>query len=64
MTAADYAGALAQGDTEPLRGPPAGSPWDPELAAALVADGRSVMEERLVRLLLEDLGSSNSQAHA
>ena len=60
MTAADYADALAQGDSEPLRGPPAGSPWDPELAAALVAAGRSVMEERLVRLLLEDLGTPSS----
>jgi uncharacterized protein (TIGR02679 family) len=58
MTAADYADALAHGDSEPLRGPPAGSPWDPELAAALVAAGRSVMEERLVGLLLEDLGST------
>lgn len=60
MTAADYADALAQGNSEPLRGPPACSPWDPELAAAMVAEGRSVMEERLVRLLLEDLGSSSS----
>jgi uncharacterized protein (TIGR02679 family) len=51
----DYADALATGDTEPLRGTPAPSPWDPALAAALAAAGRSVMEERLVGRLLADL---------
>lgn len=55
MAADDYTGALALGESEPLRGAPAPSPWDPALAAALAASGRSVMEERLVPLLLEDL---------
>lgn len=55
MTEADYATALALGDTEPLRGVPCASPWDPALAAALAGSGRSVMEERLVPMLLEDL---------
>ena len=55
MTADDFAAALAQGDTEPLRGGPSASPWDPALAAALADSGRSVMEERLVHLLLHDL---------
>lgn len=55
MAAADYRVALGTGDTEPLRGTPAPSPWDPELTEALSAQGRSVMEERLVPLLLADL---------
>jgi len=55
MGEADYAAALAAGDTEPLRGTPAPSPWDPDLAAALGAAGRSVMEERLIPDLLADL---------
>lgn len=55
MTAGDYTSALGMGDTEQLRGPPAASPWDPALADALAASGRSVMEERLVPRLLADL---------
>lgn len=55
MAAGDYTAALAIGDTEPLRGIPAASPWDPALAAALTASGRSVMEERLIPVLLDDL---------
>lgn len=55
MSAGDYTAALARGDSEPLRGVPAPSPWDPALAAALTASGRSVMEERLVPVLLDDL---------
>ena len=58
MSEADYVAALATGDTEPLRGKPAPSPWDPGLAAALAATGRSVMEERLVASLLADLGAA------
>ena len=57
MGEADYAAALATGDSEPLRGAPAPSPWDPGLAAALTSAGRSVMEERLVADLLADLAA-------
>ena len=57
MGEADYAAALATGDSEPLRGAAAPSPWDPGLAAALTAAGRSVMEERLVADLLADLAA-------
>ena len=55
MGAAEYCTALEAGDTEPLRGTPAHSPWDPRLAEALADAGRSVMEERLVPDLLADL---------
>ena len=55
MGEADYAAAVVAGDTEPLRGTPAPSPWDPPLAASLAANGRSVMEERLIAELLADL---------
>jgi uncharacterized protein (TIGR02679 family) len=56
MSAADFLAALTLGDTEPLRGTPAESPWDPALARALSSAGRSIMEERLVPILLTDLG--------
>jgi hypothetical protein len=46
---------LAGGESEPLKGPPAESPWDPRLAAEMRASGRAVMEERLIPLLLADL---------
>ena len=55
MAADDFTAALALGGTEPLRGAPSTSPWDPALAPALAAAGRSVMEEGLVPLLLDDL---------
>lgn len=55
MGAADYTAALAAGDSEPLRGTAAPSPWDPGLATALATAGRSVMEERLIPQLLTDL---------
>jgi uncharacterized protein (TIGR02679 family) len=57
MAETDYTAALAAGDSEPLRGAPAVSPWDPRLAAALTAAGRSVMEERLLPHLLADLAA-------
>lgn len=57
MDEADYTAALKSGDTEPLRGAPAPSPWDPGLAEALADAGRSVMEERLVPDLLADLAA-------
>jgi len=64
MTVADYHAALVGADgaelgveTEPLKGPPAPSPWDPALAREMAARGRAVMEERLLAVLLGDLGS-------
>jgi uncharacterized protein (TIGR02679 family) len=55
MSTEDFLAALALGDTEPLRGTPCESPWDLALARALSSAGRSVMEERLVPVLLTDL---------
>jgi hypothetical protein len=55
MTAADYRHALAAGESTPLAGPPAASPWDPELANLMTGHGRAVMEERLIAALLTDL---------
>lgn len=55
MAAADYKAALSAGDSEPLKGTPSPSPWDPDLAVAMVRSGRTVMEERLIPLLLADL---------
>lgn len=58
MSTADYATALAAGESEPLRGAPAASPWDPDLAARMRRTGRAVMEERLVAELLADLAAT------
>jgi uncharacterized protein (TIGR02679 family) len=55
MGAEVYLSALSSGDSEPLRGSPAASPWEPALAEALAESGRTVMEERLLDLLLADL---------
>jgi uncharacterized protein (TIGR02679 family) len=55
MSADDYAAGLAVGDSEPLKGPPAGSSWDPGLAERMRSAGRAVMEERLIPELLADL---------
>jgi uncharacterized protein (TIGR02679 family) len=55
MGADDYMGALAAGESEALKGPPAASAWDTRLAAEMRASGRAVMEERLIPLLLRDL---------
>ncbi len=55
MTADDYLDALETGDSEPLKGTPTTSPWDPRLADALSQHHRAVMEERLIHALLEDL---------
>ncbi|GAA2124879.1 TIGR02679 family protein [Streptomyces synnematoformans] len=57
MSAADYESALAAGDSEPLRGSPAPSPWDPALARRMRETGRAVMEERMLPLLLADLAT-------
>ena len=63
MSAADYVGALA-GGSEPLKGPPAGSAWDPVLAEQMRSAGRAVMEERLIPQLLSDLTSQRSHSDA
>jgi uncharacterized protein (TIGR02679 family) len=55
MMAADYRSALAEGESTPLAGPVAPSPWSPELAALMAERDRAVMEERLISALLEDL---------
>src|SRR5579875_1974635 len=55
MTAADCRQALETGESTVLTGPPAASPWDPELAALLAERGHAVMEERLITVLLADL---------
>lgn len=64
MAATDYTAALAHGDTEPLRGTPAASPWDPALATALSDTGRSIMEERLIPPLLDDLRQKEAGSDA
>jgi uncharacterized protein (TIGR02679 family) len=51
-----YRLGLARGESEPLRGPSADSPWELALAGALQRHGRAVMEERVVADLLTDLG--------
>ncbi|MEV6013540.1 TIGR02679 family protein [Streptomyces sp. NPDC051976] len=55
MTAADYRAALGKGESTPLAGPPAASPWDPALALVMEESGSAVMEERLLSVLLSDL---------
>jgi uncharacterized protein (TIGR02679 family) len=57
MAATDYRTALETGDSEPLKGAPASSPWDLQLAAEMAEQGRAVMEERLIPTLLADLGA-------
>jgi uncharacterized protein (TIGR02679 family) len=55
MSAEDYDVALSGGPTARVRGMPADSPWDPQLAARIAETGRAVMEERLIPLLMTDL---------
>jgi uncharacterized protein DUF2399 len=61
MEPADYRAALARGDSTPLTGHPATSPWNPALAEALAATGRAVMEERLLPALIADLATAASK---
>jgi Protein of unknown function C-terminus (DUF2399) len=56
MTAEEYRRAVGDGDSEPLKGPVAPSPWDDDLAAAMPQRGRAVMEERLIPVPVPDLG--------
>ncbi len=55
MSSAEYQAALETGDSEPLKGPAAPSPWEPSLASSMTEAGRAIMEERLIPALLEDL---------
>jgi hypothetical protein len=57
MSAREYRDALAAGETTPLTGPEASSPWDPRLAPLMAERGRAVMEERLIATLVDDLKS-------
>jgi hypothetical protein len=54
MGAADYPAALAA-SSEPLKGPPAASPWDPRLAELMQSSGRAVTEENHLAALLAEL---------
>jgi hypothetical protein len=60
MSANDYRNGLdaADAETEPLRGPPTDSPWEPALAPLMASTGRAVMEERLIPVLLADLADA------
>jgi uncharacterized protein (TIGR02679 family) len=53
MSSADYLAVAPTG--LPLTGAPAVSPWDHSLTEAMTSTGRSVMEERLIGTLLNDL---------
>lgn len=55
MDVDSYRRALDARNSEPLKGHPTDSPWDPELSVALRDSGRAVMEERLIPDLLADL---------
>jgi uncharacterized protein (TIGR02679 family) len=59
MTARAYRDALAAGESTPLTGPEAVSPWDPRLASLMAEHGRAVMEERLIATLITDLKASS-----
>jgi len=55
-TAADYRASVADGAPSlSLTGPPADSPWDPGLAAAMAERGLAVEEEAVAELLIGDL---------
>jgi len=53
MSVADYLSAAGFG--QPLVGTPARTAWDEQLQTEMRATGRSVMEERLLPVLLDDL---------
>jgi uncharacterized protein (TIGR02679 family) len=55
MAATDYLAAIESGDSEPLKGAAAPSPWDARLSAEMQQTGRAIMEERLIAELMEDL---------
>jgi uncharacterized protein (TIGR02679 family) len=62
MTADDYRTAASTSIGQPLLGTPAATPWEPDLATAMSATGRSVMEERILATLVADLKSPSRLA--
>jgi uncharacterized protein (TIGR02679 family) len=56
---ADYLAAVAsvEGERPALRGAPAASPWDPQLAEAMAQHGVVIHEEDVLERLLADLGA-------
>lgn len=57
MSSTDYLAALDSplAETEPLKGAPTESPWDPALTRLMSERGRAVMEERMIPDLIGDL---------
>lgn len=55
MDSDSYLQALDSRNSEPLKGFPTTSRWDPALSAAMHESGRAVMEERLIPDLVRDL---------
>jgi uncharacterized protein (TIGR02679 family) len=56
MSAADYREAIREdADHVKLSGAPQPTPWDPDLAAAMIAAGRAVYEESVASPLVADL---------
>jgi hypothetical protein len=55
LSADDYVAAAGSG--QPLLGAPAETPWDTRLSLEMKANGRAVMEERMLPVLLADLAS-------
>lgn len=55
MSADDYLSATGSG--QPLLGTPTETPWDTRLSVEMKANGRAVMEERLLPVLLSDLAA-------
>ncbi|MGW0390916.1 TIGR02679 family protein [Streptomyces sp. NPDC003042] len=63
-TAADYRAAATTGrHPQPLSGPPAEAPWDPELPPALAELGIRVEEESVLDALLGDLATGPRRPH-
>jgi uncharacterized protein (TIGR02679 family) len=56
MAASDYQSALGSG-SEPLKGRPEPSDWDPRLAEMMRRAGRGVAEDRMLTSLLPDLAA-------
>jgi uncharacterized protein (TIGR02679 family) len=61
MSSADYLAGLQRGESEPLTGSPAASPWEAALAEQLTRHGRAVMEERVLPDLIVDLRRPSRQ---
>jgi uncharacterized protein (TIGR02679 family) len=55
MDSGDFQSALSAGGSEPLKGRPEPSPWDPRLTEQMQRSGRMIAEDRLVPALISDL---------